>query len=69
MRREIPEVEVDSCHRCPMRGQLFTPTMGGSTRKCQLVGVAVSYDRVPRGCPLRGGPVQIALSARAKENL
>ena len=61
-RDEIPVVEVDSCDRCPMRGR----TRDHHRPQCQLTGAEINYHTIPRGCPLRGGPVQVKLSFNAR---
>lgn len=59
-RDHVPVVEVTSCYRCPMRA-------ASPRRHCQLTGADLNYNAVPRGCPLRGGPVQIALATHARK--
>ncbi len=57
--QQRPAVEVTSCHSCPCSAVV------PRGYRCRLAGVVVgyTYGRVPDGCPLRGGPVEIKLGA------
>lgn len=52
MRDKIPIIEIGDCYHCIFRRY---------PRKCAVTGIDVNYGKIPLGCPLKGGPIQVQL--------